>query len=380
VATIYVSSTFLDLEVCRKKTYDVLRKMQHNPMAMEDYVATDERPVEKCLRDVANCDLYLGIAARRYGYVPEADNPKGHSVTHLEYDRAKSLDKPRLLFLLDDDAPWPPEQIDTDSASPGIAVMRAEWKQDRLCSRFTTADDLATQVAVAAALHFAESTTAQQSNSLASLVKDVELATVGEADVGTSAYNDIAGQIYAALWEAKPTTILRIDLGTGWWSTRLLLLAALTLDFTQIKQFVFLNGDVFEGMASPLDIRRALSKADRKLVAAYEASVNDDVVKTISSFRDEMARVTGNLNWERDTKQMVTAKGLKAWGVDLSAETIQAGSLSAAWLLRLLEHTSPFVALLHGQVLERVLDRQALSSSLARALMTDQLERALPPA
>ncbi len=39
-------------------------------IAMEDYVATDQRPTEKCLADVAASDLYIGIFAWRYGYIP----------------------------------------------------------------------------------------------------------------------------------------------------------------------------------------------------------------------------------------------------------------------------------------------------------------------
>jgi Domain of unknown function (DUF4062) len=55
---------------------------------MEDHVATDERPVEKCLRDVAGCDVYVGIFAYRYGYVPKEENPEGRSITELEYRKA----------------------------------------------------------------------------------------------------------------------------------------------------------------------------------------------------------------------------------------------------------------------------------------------------
>ena len=59
---------------------------------MEDYVATDERPVDKCLKDVAKADIYVGIFAFRYGYVPPADhsNPKGLSITELEFRQAES--------------------------------------------------------------------------------------------------------------------------------------------------------------------------------------------------------------------------------------------------------------------------------------------------
>src|SRR5262245_34740793 len=71
---IYLSSTYTDLLGCREAVYKVLRMMRHDVIAMEDYGATDRRPLDKCLDDVARTDLYLGIFAWRYGYVPERDN------------------------------------------------------------------------------------------------------------------------------------------------------------------------------------------------------------------------------------------------------------------------------------------------------------------
>ena len=59
----------------RQKVYDILRKMRYDVIATEDSVATDERPVDKCLADVASCDLYIGIFAWRYGCIPEQTSP-----------------------------------------------------------------------------------------------------------------------------------------------------------------------------------------------------------------------------------------------------------------------------------------------------------------
>ena len=64
--------------------------MRHDVIAMEDYVATDQRPIEKCLADVATSDLYIGIFAWRYGYIPPEKNPDHKSITELEYRKAHS--------------------------------------------------------------------------------------------------------------------------------------------------------------------------------------------------------------------------------------------------------------------------------------------------
>jgi len=88
VAKIYISSTYEDLKDCRKAVYDVLRKMRHDVIAMEDYVATDQRPLNKCLTDVAAYGIYVGIFAWRYGYIPPEDNPEKLSITEREFREA----------------------------------------------------------------------------------------------------------------------------------------------------------------------------------------------------------------------------------------------------------------------------------------------------
>lgn len=129
---------------------------------MEDYVAADQRPLDKCLADVAACDLYLGIFAHRYGYVPKRDNPARRSITELEYRHAGALDIPRLAFLLDENTAWSPGQMDvfTGEGDRGarIRTLREELGRDRLASFFSTADELAQKVSVAVSLHLAADT------------------------------------------------------------------------------------------------------------------------------------------------------------------------------------------------------------------------------
>jgi hypothetical protein len=81
MARIYISSTYRDLTDYRDVVYRTLRQLQHDVIAMEDYVATDARPLDKCLQDVAECDLYVGIFAFSYGYVPDYGNPEHKSIT-----------------------------------------------------------------------------------------------------------------------------------------------------------------------------------------------------------------------------------------------------------------------------------------------------------
>ena len=66
MAKIYISSTFSDLQDYRKAVNDILRKAGYAVDAMEDYVAADQRPLDKCLADVAACDVYVvGLTQKR---------------------------------------------------------------------------------------------------------------------------------------------------------------------------------------------------------------------------------------------------------------------------------------------------------------------------
>ena len=73
---------------------------------MEDYVAEGRLPAERCLEDVSNCDVYVGIFAWRYGFIPSGYE---FSITELEYREAIKLKIPTLIFLLDEEAAWSPQ-------------------------------------------------------------------------------------------------------------------------------------------------------------------------------------------------------------------------------------------------------------------------------
>jgi hypothetical protein len=147
---IYISSTFIDLEEHREKVYRQLRSLRHDVVAMEDYVAADQRPLDQCLQDVRDADVYVGIFAWRYGYVPDTENPEGKSITELELCEAERLGKPRLVFVLKNTAPWPPNMMDaTTGENEGgarIKALRDTLQQERLIGTFETADELAGKV------------------------------------------------------------------------------------------------------------------------------------------------------------------------------------------------------------------------------------------
>jgi HEAT repeat protein len=146
MAKIYVSSTYSDLIPHRKVVSDVLRQLGQQVIAMEDYVASDERPLARCQADVRSSDLYVGIFAWRYGFTPPGHD---QSITELEYRAAVDQGVPVLLFLTDENAPWPRNQVDRPSAR--IEAFREELKNSHLVSFFENPEGLATKVSIAVA-------------------------------------------------------------------------------------------------------------------------------------------------------------------------------------------------------------------------------------
>ena len=95
---VYLSSTLNDLGPERQAAKEALGG---ECTVVESYTA-DERSVrESCLADVAECDLYIGILGRRYGFIPAGES---HSITELEYQRAREHNLPTLIFVKDDSA------------------------------------------------------------------------------------------------------------------------------------------------------------------------------------------------------------------------------------------------------------------------------------
>ena len=154
MATIYLSSTYEDLKDHRSVVYEALRKAGHQVIAMEDYVATDQRPVDKCLKDVERSDIYIGLFAFRYGYRPprEHNNPHGLSITELEYRCADTNKKPCLTFVVQDTTPWSRVLDDAhtgEDRGERIKVLRQHLLTEKLASQFASPHELSTLVLAA---------------------------------------------------------------------------------------------------------------------------------------------------------------------------------------------------------------------------------------
>ncbi|MGJ7512015.1 DUF4062 domain-containing protein [Variovorax sp. GT1P44] len=156
MARIYLSSTYRDLVAYRGAVYRALRRLGHDVVAMEDYVATDHRPKDKCLADVAQCDMYVGIFAWRVGFVPPGESC---SITELEWRQAQACGKPDLVFVLDDSQHWPKTRRDANPVA--ITALRRSLQTGRVVSHFRSASELAELTATAVTNRLRESSAAE---------------------------------------------------------------------------------------------------------------------------------------------------------------------------------------------------------------------------
>lgn len=82
---VFISSTYLDNKDRRKAVADAILGARMQPEGMEWWTADARPAVEVCLARVAECDVFVGIVAHRYGWEPPG---KEKSITWLEYEAA----------------------------------------------------------------------------------------------------------------------------------------------------------------------------------------------------------------------------------------------------------------------------------------------------
>ena len=160
-SSVYISSTFEDLKQYRAAVFEALDKAGFGVGRMEGYAASDDRPLQSCLNDVESRDIYVGIFAWRYGYIPpkEHGNVGGLSITECEYRHALLKNKPTLCFFHDPKATaqWPDEFKDEVTGQSGggslIRALRKNIGTEKMGDFFNTPWELAAKVLAAILRH-----------------------------------------------------------------------------------------------------------------------------------------------------------------------------------------------------------------------------------
>lgn len=121
---IFISSTFEDLAVHRNAVRDAVLEAGAMPVLVEDQPPSGRTIKEKVREALDESDAVLLLVGHRYGAI---DSKTRKSWIEAEYEAAKRRNKPLLVFLAAEDAPWPPKFIDPDR-------RRIEHFRERLAS------------------------------------------------------------------------------------------------------------------------------------------------------------------------------------------------------------------------------------------------------
>lgn len=120
----FISSTFEDLKGHRDYVIHALRDAGVYVDPMENWTADSNEPKIFSQERIIGCDICILLVAFRRGYIQEGEK---ESITQLEYRHSIALGIDMLVFLLDDDAPWPRRFDDMDRDSE-IGKWRNELK------------------------------------------------------------------------------------------------------------------------------------------------------------------------------------------------------------------------------------------------------------
>jgi tetratricopeptide (TPR) repeat protein len=134
--TLFLSSTRMDLREYRNVAVHVAERLGMRVDYMEESGPDPRRAVEVCREQVRSASLFLGLYAYRYGHKPEGYG--GTSITELEYEWAVEAGIPVLLFVADEDHPWPPKHIDKGADREKLERFKERLRRDHVVAPLTT--------------------------------------------------------------------------------------------------------------------------------------------------------------------------------------------------------------------------------------------------
>jgi len=394
---IYLSSTQSDLAEFRLAVAHVLRQSGHEVVHMEEYTAEENWPLVRCVSDAASADVYVGLFAWRYGYVPPATDaipglpadvvPGTTSITEAEYHAANG--KPRLIFLLDEAVPWPPRQMDAHTAADKgelIRALRARLGERHMVSFFTSPDQLASQVLTAVRRE--------------QLSRQIELRSLQPIDALESLMNPQSPQPHG-LYDTTMMTItdliqsldlenyMVVNLGAGqsWWSTRLYFLASLLVDLTDVRLMVFVDqeGKLF-GTASAVAVRSILSQRsapirryeDQLAAGVPETDLGMELSRRGTVWEAQMNGAGG----EQQAKTWVRKQELRRYlgdallhrAVEWPGEDRASSNQIVSIIDQIIRWPQDLVPLVREEQLMMVVERDALNAEVASYFVKERLQ------
>ncbi len=142
---VFISSTYKDLIDYRTAAIRAVEGTNYQASKMEVFGARPDEPLDACLKEVEESNLFIGIYALRYGFIPEGADI---SITEKEYVHARKLGRLIYCFLLDEEnQPWLKKWIEGEPGKTKLEDFKKLIQEQHACAYFTTPDDLRAKVA-----------------------------------------------------------------------------------------------------------------------------------------------------------------------------------------------------------------------------------------
>jgi hypothetical protein len=146
VLKVMVSSTIIDLPQHRTEIQAACLRQGMLPIMMEHEPASDAEAISFSIGLVDRSDIYVGVYAHRYGYIPKENNPKNISLTEMEYDRAVERNIPRFIFIMDDLHPITIKDVEIGGAQEKLKTFLSKVKSELFVNLFRSPEDLRANV------------------------------------------------------------------------------------------------------------------------------------------------------------------------------------------------------------------------------------------
>jgi hypothetical protein len=140
---VMISSTSLDLEAHRQQVRSACEEKLCLPRMMEHLHAGTPSGLAASLELVEQADVYIGLFAYRYGYIPPGHD---RSITRQEYERAVERGIPVLIFLMSPDHPVLPDHVETGAGAEKLGELKRLLERSHTVKYFRSPEDLHSQV------------------------------------------------------------------------------------------------------------------------------------------------------------------------------------------------------------------------------------------
>src|SRR5918911_1315711 len=139
---VMISSTARDLPEHRKEVLDACLRQGMFPKMMEHLPASDAEAIAASIKLVDEADIYVGVFAHRYGYVPKENNPQQISITEMEYNRAVEREIPRLIFVIDKAHPITIDDVEQGEGAAKLKAFKERVQTENIVNFYKSPEDL----------------------------------------------------------------------------------------------------------------------------------------------------------------------------------------------------------------------------------------------